>query len=180
AHAAVALVLLAADDDDVTGGLGGAGEHGAEHDGGGTGGQGLGDVTGVLHATVGDDRDAGGVGRDGGLHDGGDLRGTDTGDHAGGADGARADADLDGVGAGVDHGLRGGAGGQVAADDVDAVAEVLLHAGDHLEDAVVVGVGGVDDEDVDARLDQLAGAVPGLLTGADAGGDEETTLVVLG
>ncbi len=40
-----------------------------------------------------------------GFGDGGDLRHAGAGDHARGADGARADADLDGVGAGVDQGL---------------------------------------------------------------------------
>src|SRR5699024_493982 len=143
AHAAVTLVLLAVDGDGVTGGLGGAGEHGAEHDGAGAGGECLGDVTGELHATVGDDGDTGLAGRHGGFHDGGDLRCTDTGDHAGGADGARADTDLDGVRTGLDHGLGSLTGGQVATDDLHA-GEVLLHAGNHLQHATGVGVGGVD------------------------------------
>ena len=47
------------------------------------------------------------------------LRHADAGDDAGGADRARADADLDGVGARLDERLRAGAGRDVAADDVD-------------------------------------------------------------
>ena len=44
------------------------------------------------------------------------------------------DADLDRVGAGVDQRLRAGAGGDVAADDVDPV-DVVLEPGDHLQHA---------------------------------------------
>ena len=47
-------------------------------------------------------RHASGAAGLGGLVHGGELRDADAGDHAGGADGARADADLDGVDAGVD------------------------------------------------------------------------------
>src|SRR5699024_11170251 len=179
AHATVTLVLLAVDGDGVTGGLCGAGEHGAEHDGAGTGGECLGDVTGELHATVGDDGDTGLAGGHGGFHDGGDLRCTDTGDHAGGADGARADTDLDGVRAGFDHGLGGLTGGEVATDDLHA-GEVLLHAGNHLQHATGVGVGGVDDEDVHTGIHEGAGTLVGLVTGTDARGDEQTSGGILG
>ena len=68
-------------------------------------------------AITGTPRLAGGERR---LVDGGHLGHADTGDDAGGADGAGADADLDGVGTGVDERLRARAGGDVAADDVDA------------------------------------------------------------
>ena len=53
-----------------------------------------------------------------GVEDGGDLRHADAGDDAGGADGAGTDADLDGVGAGVDEVAGAFGGGDVAGDDV--------------------------------------------------------------
>ena len=91
----------------------------------------------------------GGQGR---LVDGGDLRHADAGDDAGGADRARADADLDGVGAGVDERLRALAGRDVAADDVDVrERRVGLEPADDVEHARGVAVRGVDDEHVDAR-----------------------------
>ena len=61
-----------------------------------------------------------------GLRDGGDLRHAGAGDHARGADGAGTDADLDGVGAGVDEGHGAVVGGDVAGDQID-VREALLH-----------------------------------------------------
>ena len=101
------------------GALVGAGEQRAEHDGVGAGDERLGDVARVLQAAVGDDRDAGLAGGERRLVDGRDLRHADAGDDAGGADRARSDADLDGVGTGVDERLRALAGRDVAADDVD-------------------------------------------------------------
>ena len=53
----------------------------------------------------------------GDLEHGGDLRDADAGDDPGGADRSRADADLDGVGAGVDERLGRLGGGDVAGDD---------------------------------------------------------------
>ena len=54
----------------------------------------------------------------GGVIDGGDLRHADAGHHAGGADGAGADADLDAVGAGLDEGVGAVGGGDVAGDEL--------------------------------------------------------------
>ena len=115
----------------------------------GTGGDGLGDVSGVLDATVGDDGDAALAGGAVGLGDGGDLGHAGSGDHAGGADGAGPDADLDGVGSGVDEGHCALVGGDVAGEEVD-VGEAALALADGFEDAGAVAVGGVDGEGVDA------------------------------
>ena len=52
------------------------------------------------------------------VRHGGDLRHADAGDDARGADGARADADLDAVDAGLHEIARGFGGGDVAADDL--------------------------------------------------------------
>jgi hypothetical protein len=51
----------------------------------------------------------------------GQLRHADAGHHAGGADGARADADLDRVRPGVDHRLGAVAGGDIAAHHLGLV-----------------------------------------------------------
>ena len=158
-----------------------AGQRAAEHDGVGTGDERLGDVSGVVDATVGDARHAGGLAGLGGVIDGGELRDADTGDHAGGADGAGADTDLDGVDARVDHGLGAGTGGDVAADDLHAAeGGVALDAADHVERQTGLAVGGVDDEHIDAGLHQSGGALPSVAEEADAGGHTQTSLLVLG
>src|SRR5690606_8110989 len=89
----------------------------------------------------------------GDVVDRGDLGHADTGHDARGADGARADADLDGVGAGLDQRQRGRAGGDVAADHIDLRVVLLdpAHAFDH---AAAVAVCGVDHDGVHTGLDQ--------------------------
>src|SRR5699024_3361147 len=105
AHAPVDLELPALVQLVLAGGLGAAGHHRAQHDRGAAGGQRLDDVAAVFDAAVGDDGDAvlGGLG--GGVVHRGDLGHADARHHTGGADGARADAHLHAVGAGVDEGL---------------------------------------------------------------------------
>ena len=98
----------------------GAGEGAAHHHRVGAGGDRLGEVAGEAHAAVGDQRHAAARDRLGDRVDRHDLRHADAGDDARGADRARADADLDRVGAGLDQRLRRRAGGDVAADHVDA------------------------------------------------------------
>ena len=117
-HAAVALELLAVDEDELARALVAAREQRADHHRLRTGHDRLGDVAGVLQPAVGDDRDAGGCCGQRRLVDRGDLRYAHPGDDAGGADRARADADLHRVGAGVDERLRTRPGGDVAADDL--------------------------------------------------------------
>ena len=181
AHAAVGLELLAVDEDQVARRLVAAGEQRAEHDGVGAGDDGLGDVAGVLQAAVGDHRDAGRLAGQRRVVDGGDLRGADAGDDAGGADRAGTDADLDRVGTGVDEGLRAGAGGDVAADDLDVPGRgVGLEPVHHVEQQADVAVRGVGDQDVHAGLDERGGAVPGVAEVADRGADHEPAVRVLG
>ena len=142
----------------------------------------LGDVAGVLQTAVGDHRDAGRPRREVRLVDRAHLRDSDPGDDPGGADGARPDADLDRVGAGVDQGLRTGAGGDVAADDLDAAVapEVGLDPRDHVEHRALVAVRGVDDDHVDPGVDQQAGALVRVLAHAQGGTDDQPAAVVLG
>src|SRR5437660_8928037 len=103
AQAAVRLVVRALVQLDFAGGLLGAGEQAADHDRMRPGRDRLGDVPGEADAAIGDDRHVRIVQRlrDGG--DRGDLRYADARDDARGADGARPDADLDRVRAGLDQ-----------------------------------------------------------------------------
>ncbi len=178
-HAAIGLEAAALVEDGLAGRLVDAGEEGADHDDVGAGGDGLGEVAGVLDAAVGDDGDAVLGGGAGGLGDGGDLRHAGAGDHACGADGAGADADLDGVGAGVDEGLGAVVGGDVAGEE-SYVGEALLDFADGFEDAGGVAVGGVDGEGVDAHVDEGGGALEEVAGGADGSGYAEAALLVLG
>ena len=72
----------------------------------------------IFDAAVGNNRNAFFRGGLDAVLQGGELGHADTGDDAGGADRARADADLDTVGAGLDQSLGGLAGGDVAGDDL--------------------------------------------------------------
>src|SRR5215212_382177 len=96
--------------------------------------------------------------------------------------GRAADAALHRVHAGVDQRLGAGAGGDVAADDVDAVvaAEVLPDPGDHVEHRALVAVRGVDRDDVDTGVDEQADALVGVLAHADRRGDDQPAVGVLG
>ena len=133
------------------------------------------DVARVADAAVGDARDRALEGlRD--LVDRGDLRDADAADDARRADRAGADADLDGVRAGVAQRDGGLARDDVAGDDVD-VREVLREPGHHVEDALGVAVRGVDDEDVRPRLGEGLGALVVVAAG-DGGGDAEAVLRV--
>ena len=103
----------------------------------------------------------------------------DAGDDARGADRARADADLDGVGAGVDQRARGVIGRDIAGDDLDMV-EFLAQTGNRLRDQGRVAVGGVDDDDVGAGFDQGDGAlIAGIADGRGAA-DQQASGGVLG
>ena len=112
------------------------------------------------------------------LSDGGDLRHACAGDHARGADGARADADFDGVCASIDEGNRAFVGGHVAGQQVD-FGKALLDFAYRFEHARGVAVCGVDGEGIDAGVDQFGGALQKVAGGADGRADAQTALFVL-
>ena len=107
------------------------------------------------------------------------IWGTPTGHDAGGADGAGPDADLDGVGSGLDEVLGGGGGGDVAGHELE-VGVGLLDVGDHVEHAARVAVGGVHDDDVHLGLDQGGHAVEGAGADANGGSGQQAAVGVLG
>ena len=85
----------------------------------------------------------------GAVEDGGELRATDSGHHAGGAHGARADADLDDVGTRLHQRADALGGDHVAGGDRDLRVE-RPHRLQRLHHPVLVAVRGVHDQDVDA------------------------------
>ena len=108
----------------------------------------------------------------GALADGVDLRNARAGDDAGRADRARADADLDGVGAAPDEIARALLGRDVAGDDGrrrKALADQLQR----VEHALAVPVRGVEHEHVDLGADELARAVEDVAGDADGGADAQ-------
>ena len=181
AHAAVALELLAVDEDQIARALVGARQQRPEHHGLRTRDERLGDVAGVLQAAVGDDRDARVAGRERCLVHRGDLGHADSGHDAGGADRAGTHAHLHGVGTGIDESLGSRPGCHVSTDDIDRVeGAVALEPTDDVENSRRVTVGGVDDDHVDARVAERARAVPGITEEPDRRADPQTSLVILG
>ena len=112
------------------------------------------------------------------IHDRGELRHADAGDDARGADRARADADLDRVGAGIDQRLRALLRGDVAGDDLHGVGEPL-DAVDRVQHARGMAVRGVDHDEIDAGVDQPLGALEAVLADGGRGGDAQPALLVL-
>src|SRR3989344_2850721 len=153
AHAAVALVAAALEQDDFAGRFFGACKHATHHHRAGASGQGLGDVAAVADTAVRDQRHACALEGRGDVVDGHDLGHAHTGHDAGGADGARADTDLDGIRARLDQRQGRRAGGDVAADHVDLRVVLLdpAHAVDH---ALAVAVGRVHHDSVHTGFDQ--------------------------
>src|SRR5690606_22491239 len=149
-----------------------------QHDGIGAGSDGLGNVTRIADAAVGDHRHAG-LGECGGnVIDGSDLRHADTGHDASGADGAGADADLDTVGTMIDQCKRSGGGCDISADNLYR-GIILLDPLNALQHAFRMTMCGVDHDDIDASLGQQLDAQFGALAHADGGADAQTPRAVL-
>ena len=119
------------------------------------------------------------AGRDG-FEDRGDLRCPHACDDAGGADRARSDTDLDRVGTGFDERSGSGAGGDVSADDCDAVTDLGLELRDHVQHPGGVGMRGVDDEHVDSGVGQRHRPRPGVVADTDGSTDQQPAVAVLG
>src|SRR5690606_7942300 len=100
------------------------------------------------------------------------------GNNARGADRTRSDANLDAVRAGIDQRHRAVGGGHVAGDDAYRIGQ-LLRPRDRVEYALRMAVGGVDDQQVDARVDKAFGALEPVVTDAGGGRHAKPTLRVL-
>ena len=149
----------------------------ADHDAGGAGRQGLGDVARELDAAVGDDGDARLVRLLAAVHDRRDLRDARAGYDPGGADGAGPDADLDRIGARPDEVLGGFGRRDVAGHEVE-IGILLLDGLDRVDNALGMAVGRVNDHDVDAGLQELGHAL-GIIVHADRSADPQPAQFVL-
>src|SRR3546814_6645393 len=92
------------------------------------------------------------------------------------ADRTGADADLDRIGPGLGQRQCGIAGGNVAADDLQAIAILLLDGRDAIDHASRMPVRRVDDDQIHAGFDQRRTALVGIGAGADRGADPHAAL----
>ena len=113
----------------------------------------------------------------GALEHRGELRAADGGHHPRRAHGTRADADLDDVRAGRDEVARALGGDDVARDDRHLRVERADRA-ERVEHLALVAVRGVDDEHVDAGLEQLEGLLLDVAVDADRRGDAQAAVRV--
>ena len=155
----------------------GAGEKAADHDAGGAGGDGFGDVAGIFDAAISNDWDAGAFCGFGGFEDGGDLWHAGAGDDASGADGAWADADFESIHAEGDEIFCAFIGGDVSSDQLH-FREAMANGFDGFHDAFGVAVGGVNGEDIGLGLGHFDGAFEEISGGTDGGADGEAAVVV--
>ena len=107
----------------------------------------------------------------GDVGDRGDLRHADTRDHACGADRARADADLDGIGASIAQRLGGAGRGDVAADHLH-LREMLFDPGDSIEHALRMAMRRVHHDHVYPGGHQFFDALLGALSDTHGGADQ--------
>jgi len=104
---------------------------------------------------------------------------SDTGDHAGGADRARPDPDLDRIGPGIDQRPRRFIGRDIAGNDLGRIAE-LLHPLNRAGNILVVAVGGIDDHHVAFGREQRLGPFKALVAHGGGGSDAQAPGRVLG
>ena len=150
----------------------GAGEPGADHHRGGAGGEGERDVARVPHSPVGPHVLAEVPGGRRALEHRGELRAPDAGHHPGRAHRAGPDADLDDVGAGLDQCAGALGGDHVAGHHRDRRVE-RADGAERLDHPVLVAVRGVDDQAVDAGVEQLGRLGPDVAVDPDGGGDPQ-------
>ena len=143
------------------------------------GGDGLGDVAGILDAAVGDHRHAGSLGRARSFQDGRDLRHARAGHHARGADRARADADFDAVDAQRDQIARAFVRCHVAGDQLH-FRQALLHRADRVHHARGMPVRRIHGQHVHLGARQFHGALQKVSGGADGRAHPQAALLVLG
>jgi hypothetical protein len=110
---------------------------------------------------------------------GGELRTTDRGLHPRRAHRARPDADLHDVRAGRDQVADALGGDHVARDDRHRGLEPADEL-EHLEHPLLMPVGGVDHQDVDADIEQRLGLLLGIPVDPDRGRDPELAVRIEG
>ncbi len=178
AHSAIGFEGAALVDEGLARRFLGAGEQRADHDGGGTGRERLGDVARCAQAAIANNRHTLLLRFLGRVHDRGELRHADASDDARGTDRARPDADLEAIRARTDQRLGCFRGGNIAGDHLHRIRQAL-HPVDRLGDVAVVAVRGVDYDQVAFRIDQRLGALEALIAHSRRRRDAQATGRVL-
>jgi hypothetical protein len=124
-----------------------------DHHGVRAGGDCLGDVSGILDSSVGDDRNAVLTGNFHGIEYGGELRNSDSGHDPGGADRTGPHSDLDNVRSGIDQSLSTLAGGNIAGYD-RYIRIVAFDSPDRFHDVQRISVGRIDHEEINLGFHQ--------------------------
>jgi len=173
AHTTVGLDELTLVADVVlTGRLGGTGKETAHHDGAGTHGQTLDDVAKVLDTTVGDTGNTEASGKGGDAAHGSGLGTTDSHDLLGDTGTTAAHANSQAIDTGGNQSSSLLAGNDVTTNNVD-LGEFLLNVLDHLDLVHGVTLARVQDNDVQASLNEELETVLVLLTSTDRSGTDE-------
>ena len=143
------------------------------------GGNGLDDITGELHAAVGDDRHTVLGGHAGSVIDGSDLGHTDTGHHTGGTNRTGADTHLHAVSARLNKSPGAFGSGHVASNEL-YIGIQSLDALDGLQHVLGVAMGGIQAQHVYAGLNQSGHTVQHIVGGADGSAYQQAALLVTG
>lgn len=177
-HTSVGLdELTLARDVRLTRRLSGTGEETSHHDGAGTKGETLDNVTNVLDTTVSDAGNTEAGGERGDAVDGSSLRTADSHDLLSDAGGARAHTDSETVNTSGNETSGLLAGDDVATNDIEAGVS-LLDVLDHLDLVHGVTLGRVEDDNVETSINELLET--GLVVGAGTDGGSGDQLLGLG
>ena len=177
AHTTVRFVRTALVEFDFARGFFGTCQHGAYHHGSSTCGDRFGDVTGETDAAVGDNRDTGAFQRFNRVRNGGDLRYTYASYDTSRTDGTRTDTHFNRAATGFSQGTSACASCHVAADDLQ-VWVFCTGFTDTLQNAFGVAVGGVNQQDVNARRNQRINAVFVACTRTNRSAYAQTTFLI--
>ena len=156
----------------------GAGEQRTHHHRGSASADGFRKIAGKAYAAIGNDRHVRFLRRIRRFRDGGNLGNANASDHAGGANAAGADANLHRIHAGIKECARSLRRCHIAAHHRH-VRIFLLDPANAIQHALGMAVGGIDDDDVHARLHQRRHPIVRLFTGADAGAGAQLPVLVL-
>jgi hypothetical protein len=155
AHASVSLdKLTLARDERSTGRLGGTSQETTHHDGRGTKGKTLDDVTNVLDTTVSDTRNAKASSESADTVDSSSLGTADSHNLLGDTGRTTTHTDSETINTSSDQRSSLLSGHDVSANDID-VRELLLNPLDHLDLVHTVTLGAVQDNDVETGLNEL-------------------------
>ena len=176
-HAAVYLVFSSLIQFKGSGALVTACEDASHHADVSAGGDSLGHVSGILDAAVRDDRNTVLLRNRIGIHDSCNLRNADTGNHAGGADGAGADAHLHRIRSCFNQSSRTLSGGNVSGDHLQ-IREFLLDHAQAAQHVLGMSVRGIQNHHVHLRIHQSAHAVKHVRRDSHAGSAQQPSLRV--